>query len=213
AGTDLVRTDLVLRAVDLTRMLRLLMPDEREVGGLLSLMLLTDARRETRTDSTGRLLLLEEQDRSRWDRAAIDEGQRIVGDLLRGGPVGRFTLQAAIAAEHARATSYDVTDWSRLLQLYDALLRVWPTPVVVLNRAVVLAMVDGPAAALEVVDGLVSAGKLSGYRYLPATRADLLRRLGRGAEAADAYRSTLDLAENEAERQFLTRRLGEISGD
>lgn len=213
AGTDLVRTDLVLRAVDLTRMLRLLMPDEREVGGLLSLMLLTDARRETRTDSTGRLLLLEEQDRSRWDRAAIDEGQRIVGDLLRGGPVGRFTLQAAIAAEHARATSYDVTDWSRLLQLYDALLRVWPTPVVVLNRAVVLAMVDGPAAALEVVDGLVTAGQLAGYRYLPATRADLLRRLGRGAEAADAYRSTLDLAENEAERQFLTRRLGEISGD
>ncbi|MGH8894825.1 MAG: RNA polymerase sigma factor, partial [Actinomycetes bacterium] len=124
-----------------------------------------------------------------------------------------FTLQAAIAAEHARATSYDVTDWSRLLQLYDALLRVWPTPVVALNRAVVLAMVDGPAAALEVVDGLVSAGKLSGYRYLPATRADLLRRLGRGAEAADAYRSALDLAENEAERRFLTRRLAEVSDD
>jgi len=212
AGDGLVRADLVERAIDLARTLRVLMPDEREVRGLLALLLLTDARRATRTAEDGRLLLLEEQDRSRWDLAAIGEGTWLVTEALRGGRPGRFALQAAIAAVHAEAPSYAETDWPQLLQLYGALLRAWPSPVVALNRAVVLAMVDGPAAGLAEMEDLERAGRLAGYRYLPAAKADLLRRLGRPGDAATAYRSALDLADNAAERAFLAGRIAEVCG-
>jgi RNA polymerase sigma-70 factor (ECF subfamily) len=209
SGTDLVRADLVDRALHLTRMLLALMPDEPEVRGLLALLLLTDARRATRTDAEGRLLPLEEQDRSAWDRAAIDEGRRLVLDAFRGR-VGRYALQAAIASLHASATSYPATDWPQVLALYDRLLVVWPSPVVALNRAVAVSMVDGPQAALDEVDALAQDDRLAGYHYLPAVRADLLRRLDRPREAAVAYRAALDLAQNEAEREFLAARLAQL---
>jgi len=211
AGDNLVRADLVDRAIGLARMIGALMPDEREVRGLLALLLLTDARRATRADADGRLLLLEEQDRSRWDRAAIDEGAALVTGALRGGCPGRFALQAAIAALHAEAPSYGQTDWPQLLQLYGELLRAWPSPVVALNRAVVRAMADGPEAGLAEIRELELGGRLAGYRYLPAAKADLLRRLGRRGEAARAYKSALELTDNSAERDFLTRRIAEVS--
>ena len=173
AGENLVRADLVDRAIGLARMISALMPDEREVRGLVALLLLTDARRTTRADADGRLLLLEEQDRSQWDRAAIDEGAALVIDALRGGCPGRFALQAAIAALHAEAPSYRQTDWPQLLQLYGELLRAWPSPVVALNRAVVRAMVDGPESALAEIAEIELDGRLDGYRYLPAAKADL----------------------------------------
>jgi len=206
-GEDLVRADLVDRALRLTRMLAQLMPDEREVRGLLALLLLTDARRATRSTSDGRLALLEEQDRSAWDRAAIAEGTSLVLGALRGGYPGRFALQAAIAALHAEAPTYAQTDWRQMRRLYDELLRVWPSPVVALNRCVATSMVDGPAVALAELDELQRDERLAGYRYLPATRADLLRRLGRAGEAADAYQAALALTENAQEREFLNRRL------
>jgi len=210
AGDALVRSDLVDRAIGLARMLLALMPDELEVRGLLGLLLLTDARRDTRVDPDGRLLLLEEQDRSRWDRGAIGEGSALVLAGLRGRP-GRFALQGAIAALHAEAPSYERTDWPQVLAVYDALLRAWPSPVVALNRAVALAMVAGPAAALAEVEALERDGRLAGYRYLAATKADLLRRLDRRAEAAAAYQTALDLADNAAERTFLARRLADLN--
>ncbi len=212
AGDGLVRADLVERAIDLARTLRALMPDEREVRGLLALLLLTDARRATRTAGDGRLLLLEEQDRARWDRAAIEEGTGLLTGAVRGGRPGKFVLQAAIAAVHAEAPSYAETDWPQLLQIYGALLRAWPSPVVALNRAVVLAMVDGPAAGLAEMAYLERDGRLAGYRYLPAAKADLLRRLGRRNDAVAAYRSALDLADNAAERAFLAGRIAEVRG-
>ena len=211
SGAALVRNDLVDRAVDLGRVLARLMPDEPEVRGLLALMLLTDARRSTRTDAQGRLVLLADQDRSRWDRAQVLEGLGLVVDLHHSR-VGRFGLQAAIAAEHALAPSYAETRWQRVLALYDALLREWPSPVVALNRAVALAEVAGPAAALAEVDRLAADGRLAAYRYLASTRADLLRRTGRDAEAATAYEQALELADNDAERTFLTARLAEVRG-
>ncbi|NJC71714.1 sigma-70 family RNA polymerase sigma factor [Planosporangium thailandense] len=210
-GRDLVRVDLVERALDLARMLHSLMPDEREVRGLLALLLLADARRATRIAPDGRLLLLAEQDRSRWDRAAIDEGVGLVFDALRGGRPGRFALQAAIAALHAEAPSYAETDWRQVVGLYDELLRVWPSPVVALNRTAAVAMVDGPAAALVEVEALERDGRLAGYRYLTATKADLLRRLGRNKEAIAAYRAALELADNATERAFLAGRITELS--
>jgi RNA polymerase sigma-70 factor (ECF subfamily) len=212
AGDSLVRADLVDRAIGLARMIATLMPDEREVRGLLALLLLTDARRAARADAAGRLLLLEEQDRSCWDRAAIEEGAALVTGALRGGRPGRFALQAAIAALHAEAPSYRQTDWPQLLQLYGELLRAWPSPVVALNRAVVRAMVDGPEAALAEIAGLELDGRLAGYRYLPAAKADLLRRLGRRGEAAQAYQAALELTDNSAERDFLARRIAEVAG-
>ena len=214
AGPELVRADLVERAIGLARMLRELMPDEREVRGLLALLLLTDARRATRSAADGRLLLLEEQDRSRWDRAAIAEGADLVTGALRGrqGPPGRFLLQAAIAAVHAEAPSYADTDWPQLLRLYDELLRAWPTPVVALNRAVAHALADGPEAGLADIEAIERDGRLAGYRYLPAARADLLRRLGRDQDAAEAYRIALGLTENAAEQAFLAARIAEVSG-
>ena len=169
-------------------------------------MLLTDARRDTRLDAAGRLVLLEDQDRVALGPRAVAEGARPGARPLRRGRPGRFALQAAIAAVHALAPSYAETDWPQIVALYDALLRVWPSPVVALNRAVALAVVDGPEAALAEVDRLAADGRLAGYRYLPATRADLLRRLGRPAEAAAAYRDALALSDNDAERVFLTGR-------
>jgi RNA polymerase sigma-70 factor (ECF subfamily) len=176
-------------------------------------MTLTDARRATRVDDEGRLLLLEEQDRTQWDRAAIDDGREMVVHALQGARPGRFVLQAVIAAIHAEAPTYETTDWPQLLRIYDLLLEAWPTPVVALNRAVALAMVDGPEAALTEVEALERDGRLTGYRYLPATKADLLRRIGRNAEAAVAYRAALALADNSAERNFLARRIDEVSSD
>jgi RNA polymerase sigma-70 factor (ECF subfamily) len=208
SGDALVRVDLADRALDLARMLHALLPAEREVAGLLALLLVHHARSATRTDSAGRLARLEDQDRSQWDSDAIAEADRLVVAALHAGPPGRFTLQAAIAALHAHAPSYEATDWPQIVTLYDQLLRVWPAPVAALNRAVAVAMVDGPAAALEEVEALERDGRLAGYRYLPATRADLLRRLGRHEEAADAYRAALALTDNAAERAFLAEQLG-----
>ncbi|SEG78142.1 RNA polymerase sigma-70 factor, ECF subfamily [Thermomonospora echinospora] len=210
SGADLVRADVVGHALNLTRMLMALMPDEPEVRGLLALLLLTDARRATRTDARGRLLRLEDQDRSAWDRAAIEEGRDLVADAFRTGRVGRYALQAAIAALHATADSYAATDWRRILRLYDDLLKVWPSPVVALNRAVAVSMVHGPQAALDEIEALRQDGRLNGYHYLPAVHADLLRRLDRPEEAAVAYRAALSLADNEAEREFLAARLAEV---
>jgi RNA polymerase sigma-70 factor (ECF subfamily) len=210
SGADLVRPDLADRALNLARILLTLMPDEPEVRGLLALLLLTDARRATRTDAGGRLLVLEEQDRARWDRSAIAEGGELVLDAFRTGRVGRYALQAAIASLHAIAASYAETDWPQVLELYNRLLAIWPSPVVALNRAVALSMVEGPRAALDEIEILERDERLAGYHYLPAIRADLLRRLGHRPEAAAAYRAALDLVENEAEREFLTGRLIEI---
>lgn len=210
-GPGLVRADLVDRAIGLARMLRTLMPDEQEVAGLLALLLITDARRATRTDADGNLLLLERQDRSLWDKAGIAEGSALIIESLRRGRPGRFVLQAAIAAVHAEAASYAETDWPQLLVLYDRLLRAWPSPVVELNRTVVVAMVSGPRAALDDIAKLEADGRLDGYRYLPATKADLLRRLGRRGEASSAYLAALKLTENPAERGFLSRRVAEVS--
>jgi RNA polymerase sigma-70 factor, ECF subfamily len=211
AGDRLVRADLVERSLDLARMLSTLMPDDREVRGLLALLLLTDARRVTRTGADGRLLLLEEQDRSRWDRQAIGEGRQLVDQALRRGRPGRFALQAAIAAVHAEAPSYAATDWPEVLGLYDLLLAVWPSPVVALNRAVAVAMVKGPAAGLAVLEEVADDPHLATYPYLAATRADLLRRLGQTHDAAQAYRTALTLATNTTEKDFLTRRLAEVT--
>jgi RNA polymerase sigma-70 factor (ECF subfamily) len=207
SGEALVRDDLTGRALDLARMLRLLLPADREAAGLLALLLVHHARRATRTDAQGRLLRLEEQDRSAWDRELIAEADRLVVAALSAGPPGRFTLQAAIAALHAQAPSYAETDWPQILTLYDELLRIWPSPVVALNRAVAVAMVDGPEAALAEVEALECDGRLAGYRYLPATKADLLHRLGRHAEAAGAYQAALALSDNAAEQEFLAERV------
>jgi RNA polymerase sigma-70 factor (ECF subfamily) len=197
------------RALDLARMLSLLLPDEPEVGGLLALLLVHHARQATRSDGDGRLVLLADQDRAGWDRDAIAEADRLVVAALSGPrPPGRYALQGAIAELHAQAPSYAETDWPQILTLYDALLACWPSPVVALNRAVALAMVDGPEAALAEIAVLEGDGRLAGYRYLPATKADLLSRLGRHAEAADAYRAALALTESEPERTFLLQRLG-----
>jgi RNA polymerase sigma-70 factor (ECF subfamily) len=207
SGDALVRDDLCERAVGLAALLRRLLPGEREAAGLYALLLVHQARRATRTGPDGRLLRLEDQDRSAWDRGLIAEADRLVVAALRAGPPGRFTLQAAIAALHAQAPTYEATDWRQILTLYDELLRVWPSPVVALNRAVALAMVDGPGAALADVEALEADGRLAGYLYLPATKADLLSRLGRNAEAAESYRAALALAGNAAEQDFLAERL------
>jgi RNA polymerase sigma-70 factor (ECF subfamily) len=207
SGPSLVRADLVERALQLTALLRELMPDETEVRGLHALLLVTDARRATRADADGRLVRLEDQDRSRWDGAALAEAERLITGCLRASRPGRYVLQAAIASLYAAAPRYEQTDWPQLVTLYDELLRVWPSPVVALNRAVPLAMADGPLTGLAEVERLERDGRLAGYQYLPAVKADLLSRLGRVAEAAAAYRQALDLTTNEAERAFLTARL------
>lgn len=204
AGADLIRQDLSAEAIRLARSLVSLLP-EPEAQGLLALMLLQDARRTARVDENGALVPLERQDRSRWDRAAIAEGLR----LLPATP-GPYQLQAAIVACHATAPSVEATDWPRIVALYDELLRRAPSPVVRLNRAVAVAMAAGPAAGLALVDELAASCELDGYHLLPATRADLLRRLGAKERAAEAYRDALALAPTEAERAYLEARLDSL---
>jgi RNA polymerase sigma-70 factor, ECF subfamily len=207
SGPALTRDDLAVRALDLARLLHARLPAEREVRGLLGLLLAVHARRATRTGADGRLLTLAEQDRTAWDRAAVAEADRLVVAALRGGRPGRFALQAAIAALHADAPTWAATDWPQIRTLYDELLRVWPSPVVALNRAVAVAMTDGPEQALTQVHALKEEPRLAGYRYLPAVEADLLRRCGRTEEAEAAYRRALALTGNDAERAFLLARL------
>ncbi len=203
-GDSLVQPVLVERALDLARMLHDLMPDEREVRGLLALLLLTDARRPARTDGDGRLVLLEDQDRSLWRADAAAEGRALVRGAMG---LSRYALQAAIAAVHSEAATWDDTDWPQIVALYDLLLGVEPSPVVALNRAVAVSFALGPGAGL---DALPNDPRLRTYPYLPATRADLLRRLGRPDEAAAAYEEALALTSNGAERAFLQRRLSEV---
>jgi len=210
AGDDLVRRDLVERSLDLARMLRTLLATDADVAGLLALILLTDARRATRVAEDGRLLLLEDQDRSRWDRQAISEGVALVREALHRRPPGRYALMAAIAAVHAEAPSWSETDWGEVLALYDLLVGIWPSPVVALNRAVALGLARGPEAGLRAVDALAGEPQLAGYAYLAAARADFLRRLGRVEEARAAYRGALELTENGIERDFLASRLRQL---
>ncbi len=210
-GDALVREELCDRALHLARTLAALLPEQAETRGLLGLLLLTDARRATRTDEQGRLLLLADQDRTRWDQRAILAGLTGTAGALASGPPGRFTLQAAIAGVHAMAPSLEQTDWPRVVHLYDRLLAVWNTPVVALNRAAAVAFADGPAAALPLLDELASDPRLADYPYLPATRADLLRRLGDAAGAARSYRRAMELTANALERAFLEQRLAEVS--
>ncbi|RSM68763.1 RNA polymerase subunit sigma-24 [Actinoplanes sp. ATCC 53533] len=211
SGPALMRPELADEAVRLARILHRLMPRQREVSGLLALMLLIDARRDARVDVRGDLVLLDDQDRSRWDAGKIEEGRRLVINALTGGQPGPYALQAAIAAVHDEAATVATTDWPQIVALYDVLRTVAPSPLVELNRAVAVAMVDGPAAGLALLEALTADRRLAGYHLLPAARGDLLRRLGRTAEAADAYRQALDLAGNGPERAFLHRRLRETA--
>jgi RNA polymerase sigma-70 factor (ECF subfamily) len=212
AGADLVREGLCAEAIRLARALVQLMPDEPEAAALLALMLLHDARRITRVDAAGDLVRLEDQDRSRWDRQEIVDGTSMLEQALRRGTVGPYGLQAAIAACHATAREASATDWAQIAELYGRLAELSPSPVIELNRAVAVAMADGPAAGLALVADLEASGALRGYHLLPATRADLLRRLGRPAEAAVSYREALDLAATDAERRYLAGRLAETAG-
>ncbi len=212
SGADLVRQGLCADAIRLARTLAELMPDEPETVGLLALMLLHDARRAGRVDDTGALVSLEEQDRSLWDQAGIDEGVALLEGALRRREPGPYQVQAAIAACHATAHDARETDWVEIATLYRTLARMVPSPVVELNRAVAVAMADGPDAGLRIVDSLAASGALDGYHLLFATRADLLRRLDRNAEAAAAYREALELAATDAERSYLNRRLDETLG-
>ena len=203
-GPALIRPELADEAIRLGRILHRLLPAEREVAGLLALMLLIDARRATRTDEAGELVLLEDQDRSQWDRAQIEEGRSLVVAALTGGPPGPYALQAAIAAVHDEAATVETTDWVQIVGLYNALRETAPSPVVELNRAVAVAMVHGPAYGLRLLDDLAGAG-LDQYHPLHAARGRLLDRLGRYREAARAYRRALEFVGNEPERAFLTR--------
>jgi predicted RNA polymerase sigma factor len=210
SGDELVRRDLVERSLELARMLRRLLPRDPAVAGLLALLLLTDARRETRTGPDGRLLLMEEQDRARWDHRAIAEGAALVREALRGRPPGRYALQAAIAAVHAESPSWNDTDWREIAALYGVLVQLWPSPVVALNRAVAVGFACGADAGLAALDALADEKQLAGYGYLPAARADFLRRLGRVDEARTAYAEAVALTENSVERDFLAARLAAL---
>ena len=211
-GARLVRHELCEQAIRLGRMLVELLPPHAEPKGLLALMLLHNSRRETRLDGSGDIVLLEEQDRTRWDRAQIGEGAALVEAAIRAGgrPPGPYALQAAIAAVHAQAPTAAATDWQQIAALYGVLARVHPTPVVELNRAVAVAMSSGIERGLALVDALDRRGELAEYHLLPTARAELLRRLGRHAEAAESYRRALALVSNEAERRHLEKRLREM---
>ena len=209
SGAELVRTNLCAEAIRLARVLARLMPDEPEVLGLLALLLLHDARRHTRVDAAGELVTLEDQDRTAWDRAEVDEGAALLETALRRGRPGPYQIQAAIAACHTTAPTAEDTDWADIAGLYGELERFVPSAVVRLNRAVAVGMAQHPDAGLELVAELERSGDLADYHLLPATRADLLRRSGRTTEAAVAYERALELVENAAERRFLERRLAE----
>ncbi len=209
SGADLIRRDLTERATDLARMLHTLLPENPDVTALLALILLTDARREARTDDNGSMLPLADQDRTRWDRDRITEGIALVRAALARKP-GRYALQAAIAAVHAEAPTYADTDWSEIVGLYDVLVQVWPSPVVALNRAVAVGMARGPAAGLAALDELSAEPQLAGYGYLPAARAHFLTELGRPQQARTAYEEAILLTENVAEQAFLATRLAEL---
>ncbi|MDA1311828.1 MAG: RNA polymerase sigma factor [Acidobacteria bacterium] len=212
AGDALVRRDLASEAIRLTRLLLELMPGQHDVAGLLALMLLQDSRRAARLDADGELVVLEGQDRDKWDHGQIAEALRLLEGLGRIVDPGPYLLQAAIAAEHARAAKAQKTDWSRIAILYGALQRIQPSPVIALNRAVAVAMAYGYEQGLALMDELRQAGELDHYHLYHAARADLLRRLGRKDEAAAAYRVALRLATNQAERRYLERRLSDVSG-
>ena len=207
SGEALVRADLCAEAIRLCRLLSELMPDEPEIKGLLALMLLIDSRRGARVSADGDLVPLAEQDRSLWDWQRITEGQALVRQCLRINRPGPYQIQAAIQAVHSDAPTPAATDWRQILQLYDQLLAVAPSPVVALNRAVAVAEVDGPAAALALVDSLQG---VDGYYLMHAIRADLLRRLGRAHKASEAYQLAINRTDNARERHFLERRLHEI---
>jgi RNA polymerase sigma-70 factor (ECF subfamily) len=210
-GTPLVRTDLSAEAIRLGRLVRTLIePAPPEATALVALMLLHDSRRAARADEDGDLVVLEEQDRRKWDQQQIAEALPMVEDALRGG-AGPFALQAAIAALHCQATQADETDWPQIVRLYDHLERLQPSPIVSLNRAVAIAMVNGAVPALALIDALAAGGDLDGYHLLHAARADLLRRIGHPAQAAKSYTRALALVTNDSERRFLERRLREAS--
>jgi RNA polymerase sigma-70 factor (ECF subfamily) len=211
AGESLIRRDLCAEAIRLARILAELLPSEPEALGLLALMLLTDARRPAREGPDGALVRLEDQDRGRWSAREIEEGRAIVDRALRMGRVGPYQLQAAIAAVHDEAAAAADTDWPQILGLYEVLRRLSPSPVVELNRAVALAQVAGPESGLAVVDALRTDPAMAEYRFLHATRADFLRRLGRWGEAAEAYGAALELTANEPERAFLEGRRAEVA--
>ena len=212
SGDTLVRRDLCREAIRLGRVLVELMPDEPEAIGLLALMLLHDARRDARVGPSGEIVLLGDQDRSLWDRERIAEGSPLVERALRMRRPGPYQIQAAIAALHDGAASARETDWPEIALLYDALATIEPSAVVELNRAVAVAMVEGPARGLDLIDGIAARGELVDYHLLHAARADLLRRLDRREEASQAYRRAYELTGNEAERAFLVRRLAEVGG-
>jgi len=211
SGDETLRKNLSEDAIRLSRALVQLMPDEPEAAGLLALMLLQHSRRHARIDGEGDLVALEDQDRRRWERDEVDEATALLDDALRKGRVGSYQLQAAIAACHADASDAADTDWVEIAGLYKLLVAIMPSPVVELNRAVAIAMADGPAAGLVLVEALADARELQGYYLFHATRADLLRRLGRGVEAAESYRQALALTGSAAERRFLARRLAEVT--
>ena len=213
SGEDLMRPDLAREAIRLCRLLDLLMPQRGEIKGLLALMLLHDARRAGRETAGGNIVLLEEQDRALWDRCQIAEGLRLVEDALRmPGRPQSYCVQAAIAALHARAPSYRDTDWPQIAGLYEVLLRISPSPVIELNHAAALSMVDGPARALDLIDALEARGGLNGYELMPAVRADLLRRLGRHDAAREAYLKASAATQLEPLRRLYARRLAEMDG-
>ena len=209
SGDAAIRRELCAEAIRLGRLICELLPAQNESRALLALMLLHDSRRTARVDGNGEVVLLDEQDRSLWDQAEIREGLELVDSSLRGGAAGPYALQAAIAAVHAQATHAEETDWKQIVALYDALLRVQPSPVVELNHAAAVAMAEGPAEGLRLLDSLEGKAELRDYYLLPAARGDLLRRLHQWNEAALAYRRALALTSNEAARSFLSRRLGE----
>jgi len=213
SGDALVRRELSGEAIRLGRILAELLPDEPEGLGLLALMLLHDARREARTDDAGRLVLLEDQDRGRWDRSEIDEGRALLDRALGLGRRGAYQVQAAIAAVHDAAAEPDATDWPQIAALYSSLARLAPSPVVELNRAVAIAMAEGFAAGLARLDALAGDELLAGYPYYHSARADLLRRLGRAEEAVRAYRAALTLTSNTVEQAFLAGRLAELGAE
>ena len=210
-GSSLVRADLCAEAIRLARLIRMLMAPyvPTEATGLLALMLLHDARREARLDEAGDLIILEEQDRNRWNQKQIAEALPLVQEALRGGP-SPFTLQAAIAAQHCQAQRPEDTDWPQIVRLYDMLQAVQPSPIISLNRAVAVAMADGPGPALAIIDSLASSGDLENYYLLHAARADLLRRQGSSVEAVRSYQRALALVSHESERRYLERRLQEV---